>query len=194
MLAQQLNTDINNRDDTSEPRAIAQTEEALLRRFGRQRPDTIRRARQDFWNNNYLRMEQLQTQWTASNGQAKQDLWGDYVAASRLGPLWQAYIQQCRGTRSVASVAAVDGQAPPPPYMVAVGAGQQLQQPVGVGAGQQQQQPVGVDQQPQQPLYHQYASPSYYQGGIAPVGSSYGGGAGSYSGQYPNSGGCCSII
>jgi hypothetical protein len=101
-LANQLSIDINNGDDTSEPRAIAKTEEALLRKFNRQRPDNIRRARQDFWINNYLRMEQQQSYHTAMNGQAKQDLWGDYVAARGLGPVWQSYVQECRMSRSVA--------------------------------------------------------------------------------------------
>jgi hypothetical protein len=29
-------------------------------------------------------------------------LWGDYVAARGLGPVWQSYVQECRMSRSVA--------------------------------------------------------------------------------------------
>ena len=173
-LAQELNADINRSDDSSEPRAIARTEEAFLRQFNRQRPDALRRGRQDFWYNHCLRMEQMQAQYAARHGQARQDLWGDYVAGSGLGPMWHGFVQQCRSMRQTMHAPAqpqpASAQAPPP-YWMAVQSGQsgqqqqqQQQQP------QQQQRPQQQPQQQQQPVYHQYAAPTYYQGQIAPVG------------------------
>ena len=168
-LAQQLNNDINAGDDTSEFRAIAKVEQALLSQYRRSRPADLFRSRLDFWNNHCLSMELQQSQYYTSGGrgQAKQTLWDDYLVSSSMVQSWQWYVQQCRSSRGMApSTAATAASAPgsaaagPPSYADATGQqyGQQY------GAPQQQQQ----QQQQQQPPQQQYplSQPSYYNGYI----------------------------
>ena len=165
-LAQQLQNDINMGDDTSEFRAIAKVEQALLSQYRRSRPDNLFRARLDFWNNHCLSMELQQTRFYTSGGraQATQTLWDDYLVSSGMVPSWQWYIQQCRSSRgSAPSTAATAASAPtgaaPPTYADATG-----QQYSSAPVQQQQQYSQQQQQQQQQPAY---SNPQYYNGYIA---------------------------
>ena len=163
-LAQQLNNDINAGDDTSEFRAIAKVEQALLSSYRRSRPADLFRARLDFWNNHCLSMELQQSRYYTSGGgaQATQTLWDDYLVSSGMVPSWQWYIQQCRSSRgsapssaATASVGSAPGAAAgPPSYADAT--------------GQQYGAPAQAQQQQQPPPQQQYAlsQPSYYNGYI----------------------------
>jgi hypothetical protein len=168
LLAQELNRDINNRDDTSEGRAIGRTEEAVLKYYNRQRPDNIRRARQDYWYNHYFQMETMQARHVGRyNEQARQDLWGDYVAAAGLGQLWQGYVEQFKRPHPVAVEQVVLSQklAPALPEPVSGEA------PPSYADAAQSSAPPAVVQQPvyttvaqQPPPYYQYTAPQYYKG------------------------------
>ena len=184
-LANFLNQDINNRDDFSEPRAIARTEETVLGQFGRQRPPNLRSARVDFWLNHYLRMELAQAQYALSGPQARQDLWGDYLVAAQLVPTWQAFVQQCRSMRGGGGMPgnASNGMAggAPPSYSVATGQpGQQLPMQAAQQVQYQQQQfPQQTSQQQAYPQQQQQAAyvPQYtqpaYQGPIRQAPANY---------------------
>jgi len=87
-LSDRLNNAINSGNDNSEPLEIGYTEEVVLTKLKRVRPDNIRNARRDFWQNHCLNMERRQSM------QAKQDIWGDYVAWKNLQSSWNEYIQQ----------------------------------------------------------------------------------------------------
>ena len=187
-LAQQLNSDINSGDDTSEFRAIAQVEQALLSQYRRSRPADLFRARLDFWNNHCLNMELQQSRFytggggTGGRSQAKQTLWDDYLVSSSMLQSWQWYVQQCRSSRGMAPSSAATATATsatgaaPPSY--AESTGQQYAAPA-----QQQQQA----QQPQQQVA--YSDPQYYNGYIAR-------GTFNQSPQWTSSvnSGCCSIL
>jgi hypothetical protein len=178
VLAQELNRDINNRNDTSEGRAIGRAEEAILKNYRRQRPDNIRRARHDYWYNHYFQMETMQARHVRNYGeQAQQDLWGDYVAAANLGQLWQGYVEQFKRPHPVVleqvvvseklptpmleQPALVSNEAPPP-YAA-------LAQPSTASSSSAVQQPVYTTVAQQPPPYYQYTAPQYYQGYVQPV-------------------------
>ena len=147
-LAQQLKRDIDMGDDTSEFRALAQVEQAVLSQFNRRRPQNVYNGRMDYWNNHCLQMELEQARYFLQQGavQARQPLWSDYLARSGLVQSWVAFVQQCAAMRGGSAVAIQpSGQAPPPPYSVATGQQQQQQQ--------QQGQTIGGDD---------YANPAYY--------------------------------
>jgi len=78
--------DIDGRNITSEPRAIARVEKALIYELQRERPGMLVRARLNFWNSNYTQMIRIQDEFARQTKQAAtQDLWGDFVASFWLG-------------------------------------------------------------------------------------------------------------
>jgi hypothetical protein len=84
-LGDQLQKDINNNDDTSEPRAINYTEEAVLIQFGRRRPPELIQSRRNFWLSNARRMEQLQSL------NAQNPLWSTYLYQTNQTNIWMNY-------------------------------------------------------------------------------------------------------
>jgi hypothetical protein len=122
VLAQQIDNDINSGNTVSEPRAVGRAEEAVIEYFNLQRPPVIRQARANFWQHCYQKMESHQLSHTNNfRNLARQDLWGDYVAASRMQQPWNEYVGQFQQQRplipeSVAQQAvADDGTVLPPP-------------------------------------------------------------------------------
>lgn len=101
-LANQLNLDINNGDDTSEFRAIAKVEQSVLARYSRQRPQDLFNHRMNFWNNHCLSMElrQMQFYTTGRGGKPGQDLFSDYLVNHGKVQEWKQFISQKMASRS----------------------------------------------------------------------------------------------
>jgi hypothetical protein len=132
-LAELLNIDINNRNDASEPKDNAVTEEYILQKYNRlgDRPYAMRQARQGYWVH-YIAMEknQLSALQSYNNRPIVQHLWADYVYYSGMIQMWLGYVQgfhaaldnafKAQQTQMIQQTQvdqqAQEGEAPPPPY------------------------------------------------------------------------------
>ena len=93
VLADKLNADIASGMTNTEFQALAFTEQQIMGRRGRTRPDDLWRNRQNFLVYHCLNMEQQQLNVAIqSNRILQQHIWGDYIFGANLSRTWQKYL------------------------------------------------------------------------------------------------------